>query len=379
MKYGCWSVLCFFSLVFTSQSGLHAQEQCQGYLELGFGPGSIIAGQPFTIIFYATNEDGSPANGTAYASIGYSNSFGGAGGVNATIVNGQGSATTTLASAGIYTLYGEYQPSNPNCSPSEPSEPSFYVSPPGGPGANLLKGQYAFLFQGTTLINASGSNQIASVGSLTADGAGNITAGTIDTNSLEGVYEDLPVTGTYQLDTYGNGLLHIVSSQRSLDFSFFVPLAQLTTSVQSASLISTTGNVVFGNGVLQKQVSLNSSAVSGSYALTLKGETPEGGNGVAVSGALTFGEYNLVDAAVRASVQPIVATAGGYEGRSTAPNSTSARFTFTFPIQSGSTQLPADPLQPTDYVGYALDLTHLYILSLNPHSSFYLLSGTAWQ
>ena len=102
----------------------------------------------------------------------------------------------TAASAGC---------SNPcGASPSGPAAPS-------APGANnnpALKGNYAFTFSGIKG-NGTVSSISAAVGTFTADGAGNLTSGELDTNGV-GTGAALTAqafTGTYTIGTDNRGVM----------------------------------------------------------------------------------------------------------------------------------------------------------------------------
>src|SRR5260370_5508562 len=73
----------------------------------------------------------------------------------------------------------------------------------GTPGVNNpeLTGNYAFTFNGMTTGGGGASTVFAAVGRFTADGAGNLTNGELDTNGV-GPQEKLiaqTFTGTYQI------------------------------------------------------------------------------------------------------------------------------------------------------------------------------------
>jgi len=70
----------------------------------------------------------------------------------------------------------------------------------------LLDGSYVFLFNG---FDKNGSAIV--VGTITADGKGNITAGTEDSNRNSGVATGASVTGTYSLGTDGRGTMELTS------------------------------------------------------------------------------------------------------------------------------------------------------------------------
>src|SRR5437899_9602599 len=79
------------------------------------------------------------------------------------------------------------------------------------PGVNdaELKGNYAFTFNGMTTGGGGASTAFAAVGRFTADGAGNLTNGELDTNGI-GPQEKLiaqPFTGTYQIGADHRGVM----------------------------------------------------------------------------------------------------------------------------------------------------------------------------
>jgi hypothetical protein len=74
-----------------------------------------------------------------------------------------------------------------------------------------LNGDYAFTFNGLTTGGGSNSTPFASVGRFTADGAGNLTQGELDTNGV-GVPEKLiaqSFTGTYEIGADHRGVMNL--------------------------------------------------------------------------------------------------------------------------------------------------------------------------
>src|SRR5437879_12416453 len=72
---------------------------------------------------------------------------------------------------------------------------------PAGVNNAELSGNYAFTFNGMTTGGGGASTVFAAVGRFTADGAGNVTNGELDTNGV-GPQEKLiaqTFTGTYQI------------------------------------------------------------------------------------------------------------------------------------------------------------------------------------
>src|ERR1700739_2738532 len=91
----------------------------------------------------------------------------------------------------------------------------------GGVNAHELSGNYAFSFSGIRG-NASVESVFAAVGRFTADGAGNLTNGELDTNGV-GVGSTLDaqaVTGTYSIGADQRGMMSVTARDGSLEFAF---------------------------------------------------------------------------------------------------------------------------------------------------------------
>src|SRR3977135_811416 len=67
-----------------------------------------------------------------------------------------------------------------------------------------LNGNYAFTFNGVSG-NGAFSSVFAAVGRFTADGAGNLTNGQLDTNAVGGGGAAQSFTGTYSIGADGTG------------------------------------------------------------------------------------------------------------------------------------------------------------------------------
>jgi hypothetical protein len=171
--------------------------------------------------------------------------------------------------------------------------------PPIGKYSNAsLNGQYAFItngevFGGTTV------NQLARVGSFTADGLGNIKGGVEDVNQVSvGVSPALAITGgSYTVNADGRGTLTLQLSQSSINFGITLTstndglmIDETTTSAQSS-----TGS---GNFIKQNSGSFQVSGIAGPYVFDFPGldanNAPESfmGEFTANNGALTPGFFD---------------------------------------------------------------------------------------
>jgi hypothetical protein len=135
--------------------------------------------------------------------------------------------------------------------------------PPVGNFSNAnLKGQYAFSMSGEDLNAAF----IARVGSFIADGAGNITMGLEDVNSVAGVNQVSFTGGTYAIQPNGRGTLTLSNAVSSL---------QLSITLNSSSkgfMIQTDLNATSsGNFNLQAPGAFSNPGISGKYVFDVSG------------------------------------------------------------------------------------------------------------
>ena len=166
-------------------------------------------------------------------------------------------------------------------------------------GNILLSGQYSFLFKG---FDSNGTVAIA--GTITADGGGNITAGTADSNRQDStpshdtvVVTDQSITGTYSIGNDGRGTLQITNVNPQTSALLTTDYNLVLQSDGSAAFIEThptpapANADVFdthGEGVLKPVFGSNFSAanLSGNYAFEFTGQDV-GGNPAALAGVAT--------------------------------------------------------------------------------------------
>lgn len=77
-----------------------------------------------------------------------------------------------------------------------------------------IRGNYGYDISGTFFLSPTVPLQLASVGRMTFDGAGNMTG--TDTNSFGGLITVNPITGTYQLARDCTGTLTVVFPQGTI-------------------------------------------------------------------------------------------------------------------------------------------------------------------
>ena len=148
--------------------------------------------------------------------------------------------------------------------------------PPPGPFSNQsLSGQYAFSMTGSEIAssNLTASNIFTRVGSFTADGKGNITAGVEDINLATGANPFTFTSGSYTVSGDGRGMLTLVDSSGTLTFSI-----TLVSSSNGYMIAMPTDGLSTASGSFTKQDSsaFLVSGIAGNYALDLSGVDPTG-------------------------------------------------------------------------------------------------------
>jgi len=140
-----------------------------------------------------------------------------------------------------------------------------------------LSGQYAFSMSGSTVDQSTGvAVPFARIGSFTADGKGNITAGTEDVNAVlaGGGASELSFTGgSYSVSGNGKGTLALTDSTGTINFSI-----TLVSATNGYMINMPTDGLSAGSGsfVKQNSNSFQISGVSGNYAFDLSGVDPSG-------------------------------------------------------------------------------------------------------
>ncbi len=268
------------------------------------------------------------------------------------LVNGVSTFTTTLP-AGKYQLEISVELRN------SPNQNSFYYFTVYGSGDSdlaALQGQYAFQLAGAAY-NVPGGASLA-LGSLTADGKGNITAGVIDSNTPGAVLQGLPVTGTYQLNASGTGNIYLTSSQGNYQFSLLSPNTLSTsltpiitgipyppyptsTYLPGATLTATAGQVLSAGGTLQQILPPNASfsnvyilpTLNATFHATFQGVAEQPKGLVPLSGAsqFVFDSSGNVTSRGTTAANAITFDYPGLTGTYTPFDSTTGRATMTLP------------------------------------------------
>lgn len=263
------------------------------------------------------------------------------------------------------------------------------------PDDGKLKGPYAFLVQGYDDV-AVGllAYQTATAGSLTADGAGLISAGELDSNHQSSNPSGNTVSsnkflGAYTIGADNRGQMTITNlnddgttaDTQTYAITLKAPVAPETVSKQ-VSMIRFDGNGLVGtrgSGTMLAQTASSFTAgVSGSYAFGMSGDTPclpsctigliagpvaAVGEFTAAAGSVTAGQGDVNIASTKYANNTLTGTVGAADSNGR----------IAFNLQTSGTP---SGTYPTDYAVYIVDANNAFVLSTDKHSSYVLLAGS---
>lgn len=267
------------------------------------------------------------------------------------------------------------------------SNASFNVATPivnCSPSSGLLCGQFALFTQGNT---SAGPRAVAA--SFTADGAGHITAGTVDVNSMGAPQTGLAVlTGAptgYSFESNGFGDIVLNTSAGAFTFKFIQNNLGNFADVIEFESSGTAGGSGF---LLQQNPAFIANSLSGGYALGLLGGLGGASAGVRLGmvGAVNGnGACGLSPSGSTATindggaVSTVVNFAGTLNPAACTVDPTTGRGTAGFSSVTGS---PAPPFSSANFVYYILGInitgqaTSAVLLSTDQTSTTHpLLSG----
>jgi hypothetical protein len=210
----------------------------------------------------------------------------------------------------------------------------------GQTGANNaeLNGNYAFTFNGMSG-NGTFASAFASVGRFTADGAGNLTNGELDTNAVSGGGAAQSFTGTYSIGADHRGVMTLNFSGSSAKLAF----AMLANgNAQFIEFDASGGAGTIGSGTMEKAdtTAYGTASITGEYAFGAAG-FDNANNRAAIEGRFTSnGTGALTNAAGDlngyGTDYAMNFTAAHYAVSNTATGRGTMNFTFTFGGTPGS-------------------------------------------
>lgn len=302
------------------------------------------------------------------------------------------SGTPTAPGASSFTITATDSESTPQTAPLPLTLLVVFAATPNDA---LLQGPYAFLFQGydNTVLGVL-AYQNATVGSFTADGAGALTAGELDTNHqgsnpTGATVPTNKLLGTYTLGSDDRGTLVVstfnadgsVADTTTYAIAVKAPVSPATTTVRGSMIESNDGLLAGQRGTgtfLQQTATAFSTGLSGSYAFGLQGDTP----------CFPACTANLQAGPV-ATVGQITTASGGQIGGETDTNTAQINFpmaplsgTYGAADTNGRVQLsltnPNIPYAsyPSDFAVYMVNANQALVMSTDKHSAYILLAGS---
>jgi len=221
-----------------------------------------------------------------------------------------------------------------------------------------LNGNYAFTFSGMSG-NGTVSSAFGAVGRFTADGAGNLTNGELDSNTVGGGGAAQSFTGTYSIGADHRGVMTLNFSGSSTKLAF----AMLANgNAQFIEFDASGGQGTIGSGTIEKAdtAAFSTARITGEYAFGAAG-FDNGNNRAAIEGRFTSnGTGTLTNSAGDlngyGTDYAMIFTAAHYAVTNTATGRGTMNFSFTF----GGT--PAS----LNFVFYVVNSGKLFVMESDP-------------
>ena len=259
----------------------------------------------------------------------------------------------------------------------------------------LLKGPYAFLFQGyDDAVAGVLAYQTATIGSFNADGNGAVMAGESDTNhqGSNPSGNSVPtqtLIGTYTIGADNRGTLQLftlntdgtVGGTTTYAIALRAAVAPATNSTQGTLIRFDNDQLAGTKGagtLLAQNPTTVAAGVVGSYAYGVSGDTPclpACSVGLAAGPVASVGQFAFNNGGVTGSSDVTIASTNFANGTVSGTN--------TAPDSNGRVQLMLNnsslngTFYPTDYAAYVVDANRVLLMSTDKHSAFILQAGTA--
>jgi len=199
---------------------------------------------------------------------------------------------------------------------------------------SMLQGPIAFEFSGS----AANGESMSAAGSLVADGAGNISSGSMDVNrNLAPSVHIASVAGGYTVDSNLKGHIIVTApgAGKPLEFSFV-----LAPDHQSGTISGSDANgfSLAGRMIRQDPAAFTLAQIASDFAFKLESNAADR---VATVGKLTVGSNSLLTGIAdqsKAGVDPVMESAS-VAGHVTAPPDSNGRGTFNLATPAGNSQL----------------------------------------
>src|SRR6266404_2327990 len=241
-----------------------------------------------------------------------------------------------------------------------------------------LKGDYAFSFTGMTTGDGVSSTPFAAVGRFTADGAGSLTNGELDSNglgvSLGGVEKAvaLAFTGTYSVGADYRGVMNLnIPGGGTLAF------AMLANGNAKFVEIDASGNHgTVGSGIMEKvdTTAYNTGSITGDYAFGVAGPD-QSNNRTAIVGRFTANGLGVIsNGAADENMSGRFSTMNLFAGTYVVTDAATGRGTMNLPAVVGGS------LPNLDFVFYVVNGGKLFAMDMDVVSpATPLLNGVVLQ
>jgi len=184
----------------------------------------------------------------------------------------------------------------------------------------LLSGSYAFLFQG---FDSDGS--VAIIGTIVADGNGNITSGSEDSNRVSGIVDGITLTGTYSIGTDGTGTMELTATspqnvQLIIDYQLALDSSGNARFFEdNATGTNTDTKKTHGEGILKPLQTPASgfaaTSFSGNYAFEFSGQDSSGKK-EALAGVVNANGSETLNNPIGTAINSDINDAGTYSSQS---------------------------------------------------------------
>jgi len=237
-----------------------------------------------------------------------------------------------------------------------------------------LKGDYAFSFSGMTTGGSGASTPFAAVGRYTADGAGNLTNGELDSNGVGPMEKAvaLAFTGTYSIGADHRGVMSLnIPGGGTLAFAMMA-----NGNAKFVEVDASGGHGTVGSGSIEKVdiTAFNTARITGDYAFGAAG-LDQSNNRTAIAGRFTAsGSGILSNGAADENLSGNFTTQNLFAGTYMVTDAATGRGVMTLPPLGGGA------LQNLDFAFYVVNGGKLFAMEMDAVSPVTpLLTGTVLQ
>ncbi len=237
-----------------------------------------------------------------------------------------------------------------------------------------LKGDYAFTFNGMTTGGSGASTPFAAVGRFTADGAGNLTNGELDSNGVGPMEKAvaLAFTGTYSIGADHRGVMSLnIPGGGTLAFAMMANGNAKLVEIDAGG-----GHGTVGSGSLEKvdTTAYSTAKIAGDYAFGVAG-LDQSNNRTAIAGRFTAnGSGMLSNGAADVNQSGTFTTLNLFAASYTVTDTATGRGIVNLPALVGGAP------QNLDFVFYVVNTGKLFAMEMDGVSPLTpLLNGMVLQ